>query len=109
MSQDEPLIPRKGWDKVAGMTSKDRVTVVIDEDYGVLAGNWLDGELVSVGADPSPKHPVPSMPASVPLPMYVAHSHLPFDTRMTAVDWLFAHGMPISHRHYLELREWRRG
>lgn len=102
----KPWIDREKWEEVGEV--KDHVTVVYDLDLGAIAGNWCDGELVATGADRSPLYPV-NMPASVPLAVYIAHSHLSPEVRMPAVEWLLEHGAPVSAKLMSELEHWYKG
>ena len=107
MSQ-KPWIERKGWAKVAGLPDKDRVSVVYDEDLGAIAANWVDGSIVSTGADRSPLYPV-KMPDDISLALYIAYSHLCPETRMPAIEWLAEHDQLVDAKLMTELADWYKG
>lgn len=110
MSNDpEGPIPRQVWQEASMVTEKDHVSVVYDEHFGAIAGNWVDGRLVATGADRSVLYPVKSMPVAIPLAVYLAHSHLDVETRMLAVEWLLEHDCPVAPAMIVELEHWYKG
>lgn len=108
-NETEGPIPPQIWQEASMVTSKDRVSVVYDEELGAIAGNWVDGHLVATGADRSVLYPVKNMPMGVSLAVYIAHSHLAIETRVVAIEWLLEHDCPISKRLGQELEDWYKG